>query len=121
MVDASIGCYLGSFDPPHFGHLALARAMLEEVDSLVLLVPTSHFHKHPVFPKNATFEQRLAMLEAIRAETGLPIHTGLTDVVLFAPVYYGAYDYCADFYWDGVVNLSDLVILAQHMNHACPP
>jgi hypothetical protein len=44
----------------------------------------------------------------------------LTDVVLFAGDYYGPYDYCSDFYWDGILNLSDIVVLAQHMGHACP-
>jgi len=44
----------------------------------------------------------------------------LTDIVFFSQVYYGAYDYCADFYWDGSINLSDIVFLAQHNSHACP-
>jgi hypothetical protein len=44
----------------------------------------------------------------------------LTDVVLFAGAYYGAYDYCADFYWDGILNLSDIVVLAQNVGQACP-
>jgi hypothetical protein len=41
-------------------------------------------------------------------------------VVLFAGAYYGAYDYCADFYWDGILNLSDIVVLAQNMGQTCP-
>ncbi len=44
----------------------------------------------------------------------------LTDVVLFSQVFYGPYDYCADFFWDGVINLSDIVLLAQGMGTACP-
>jgi hypothetical protein len=44
----------------------------------------------------------------------------LTDVVLFAADYYGAYDYRSDFYWDGDVNLSDIVLLAQGMGALCP-
>ena len=44
----------------------------------------------------------------------------LTDVILFAGAYYGAYDYCADFYWDGNLNLSDIVVLAQNQGAACP-
>jgi len=44
----------------------------------------------------------------------------LTDVVLFAGVYYGAYEYAADFYWDGVINLSDIVLLAQGQGATCP-
>jgi cytidyltransferase-like protein len=80
---ASIGCYLGSFDPPHRGHLALARALLEEVDEVLLLIPTMHFHKTPTYPSNATFDQRLQMLEAVRTMAPGKIHLGLTDVVLF--------------------------------------
>jgi len=44
----------------------------------------------------------------------------LTDVVMFAGIFYGSYDYCGDFYWDGVINLSDIVVLAQHLGHVCP-
>ncbi len=44
----------------------------------------------------------------------------LVDVVLFASIYFGSYSYCADFCWDGDMNLKDVVILAQHMGHACP-
>jgi hypothetical protein len=44
----------------------------------------------------------------------------LTDVVLFAGDYYGSYNYRSDFYWDGVLNLSDIVLLAQNLQTACP-
>ena len=44
----------------------------------------------------------------------------LTDVVLFAGVYYGEYDYSADYYWDGNINLSDIVLLAQGQGATCP-
>jgi hypothetical protein len=44
----------------------------------------------------------------------------LTDVILFTQAYYGTYAYNSDFYWDNILNLSDIVLLAQHMQHACP-
>jgi len=44
----------------------------------------------------------------------------LTDVVLFTQDYFGGYEYRSDFYWDGVLNLSDIVILSQHHTHECP-
>jgi hypothetical protein len=49
----------------------------------------------------------------------------LSDVVVFATYYFGDYYYCADFYWDGPrpsgpYNLSDIVVLATHMQHTCP-
>ncbi|MBU8870614.1 MAG: hypothetical protein KOO60_07110 [Gemmatimonadales bacterium] len=43
----------------------------------------------------------------------------LVDVTLFASAYWAGYDYCADFIWDGVLNLSDVGILAQHYGHQC--
>jgi hypothetical protein len=44
----------------------------------------------------------------------------LSDVVLFAEDFYGAYDYRSDFHWDGMINLSDLVLLVQGFGAACP-
>jgi hypothetical protein len=44
----------------------------------------------------------------------------LSDVVVWATVFFGTYDYCADFYWDGLLNLSDIVILAQSIAATCP-
>jgi hypothetical protein len=44
----------------------------------------------------------------------------LTDVVLFTDYFYEAYGYAADFYWDGVINLSDIVMLSFGMGSACP-
>ena len=31
----------------------------------------------------------------------------LTDIAAFTQILFGAYDYSADFLWDGVINLSD--------------
>jgi len=46
---------------------------------------------------------------------------GLSDTVLFVPLYTGAsYDPAIDFYFDGVINLSDLVQYASGLNTACP-
>ena len=42
----------------------------------------------------------------------------LSDVVIFAEYFYGTYDYAADFHWDGLINLSDLVWLVQGMGAA---
>jgi hypothetical protein len=47
----------------------------------------------------------------------------ITDVVIFAAIYDaypGTYDYCGDFYWDGIINISDIVLLAAGFNTACP-
>jgi|GEM_PF-1212842 len=44
----------------------------------------------------------------------------LTDVWLFTQAFFGPYDYAADFRWDGVVNLSDLALLAGSLEASCP-
>jgi hypothetical protein len=47
------------------------------------------------------------------------LNVNLTDVVYLAELFYTD-DYCADFYWDGIVNLSDVVVLAPHLGAECP-
>jgi hypothetical protein len=44
----------------------------------------------------------------------------LTDVIIFAPMYWAGGSYCCDFFWDGACNLSDIVILAGAMTASCP-
>ena len=44
----------------------------------------------------------------------------LTDVVIFATVFYGPYDHAADFHFDGVINLSDVVLMMQGRGANCP-
>jgi hypothetical protein len=44
----------------------------------------------------------------------------LSDLVVFAGTYMNGYDYACDFRWDGVLNLSDVVFLAQAMGTECP-
>lgn len=46
----------------------------------------------------------------------------LSDVVIFAQRYLASgYDPSIDYYFDGTINLSDLVFMAEHRNLACPP
>lgn len=44
----------------------------------------------------------------------------LSDISLFAGAYYGTYTYAADYYWDGVLNLSDIAQLASGNGASCP-
>ena len=44
----------------------------------------------------------------------------LSDVVSFTLHFFGIYDYAADFYWDGVLNLSDVSLMATGMLACCP-
>ncbi|MFH1842876.1 MAG: hypothetical protein ABIF77_06685 [bacterium] len=48
------------------------------------------------------------------------LQVDLSDVVLFAIDYFGDYDYRSDFFWDGVLDLSDVVLMARGMNTSCP-
>ena len=38
----------------------------------------------------------------------------IVDLSIFAQAYTGQYSYCADFYWDGVMDLRDLAIFSIH-------
>jgi hypothetical protein len=49
------------------------------------------------------------------------LQVNLTDVVMFAQYWItGVYAAAIDYYYDGVVNLSDLAIFAGHVAHSCP-
>jgi nicotinate-nucleotide adenylyltransferase len=52
------GLYGGAFDPPHNGHVALARAALEQFDlqQLLVLVVVEPGHKHAELPFERRFE-----------------------------------------------------------------
>jgi nicotinate-nucleotide adenylyltransferase len=65
----------GTFDPPHNGHLALARAALEQlpIDRLVVLVAANPGHRQVV----AGAGERLALAQAAFAE--LPAEVLLDD------------------------------------------
>ncbi len=41
----------------------------------------------------------------------------LSDVAMFSGVFFGSYSRCADFNVDGVLNLSDIGVLALHLGH----
>lgn len=71
-----IGILGGTFDPPHVGHTALARAALEQLNlDEVILVPAS---KNPLKHRQGTSaKDRLAMTElAVEDEPGL----GCSDI-----------------------------------------
>jgi nicotinate-nucleotide adenylyltransferase len=65
----------GTFDPPHNGHVALARAALEQlpIDRLIVLVAASPGHREVV----AGADERLRLARA--AFAGLPVEVVLDD------------------------------------------
>src|SRR5271166_4689651 len=69
-----IAFFGGSFDPPHLGHLAVARAARAALGlDLVLFAPVG---AQPLKPRGSTapFEDRLAMTRlAIHAEPGFAV------------------------------------------------
>ena len=68
----NIGCLFGSFDPPHAGHLAIARHMLKaaKLDQVWLVVtPQNPFKQDRVLSPE---HQRLAMARlAVQGEAGI--------------------------------------------------
>ena len=71
MIGERIAFFGGSFDPPHFGHLAVARAARASLGvNMVLFAPVG---AQPLKPKGsmASFADRMAMTElAIEGEPG---------------------------------------------------
>ncbi len=86
-----VGWFGGTFDPPHEGHLAVARAAAAEFQlSRVLVAPTG---RQPLkaAPPGAGFEDRLAMVELLCQ--GSP---GLEGSALDAPREDGSANYTID-------------------------
>jgi cytidyltransferase-like protein len=80
----TLGCYFGSFDPPHRGHVALVRALLEETEAVLLLAPTWHFQKSFTFPAHASPSQRVAMFD--KAFSNPRLLAGTTETLLFLEI-----------------------------------
>src|SRR5580704_16597420 len=87
-VGSRVAFFGGSFDPPHLGHLAVARAARDafQLDK-VLFAPVG---TQPLKPEgsSASFEQRVAMTRlAIEAEAGFVVSLADAPKVTGEPNY----------------------------------
>jgi nicotinate-nucleotide adenylyltransferase len=97
-----LGYFGGSFDPPHLGHLAVARAAADRFSlDRVLMVPTGH---QPLKPEGAvaSYNDRLAMVELLcKADARLNASS------LEAPVTTVAGEFAPNYTVDTLVRLRD--------------
>jgi nicotinate-nucleotide adenylyltransferase len=81
-VERVTGILGGAFDPPHRGHVALARAAIEQLglERLVVLVVAHPGHKGVVAPQGIRLElARLAFVDVHGAEVELDTHARTVD------------------------------------------
>ena len=73
----------GTFDPPHNGHVALARAALEQlpIDRLVVLVAADPGHRQVFAPAQDRFRLAQAAFEGFPAEVVLDENAFTADAV----------------------------------------
>ncbi len=82
MAIAPLGILGGAFDPPHIGHVALARAAVDELDleRLLLLVVADPGHKETIASAEARLElTQLAFEDCPRAAVELDPHARTVD------------------------------------------
>ena len=81
-VKGSLGILGGAFDPPHVGHVALARAALDELDleRLLVLVVADPGHKETKASADARLElTRLAFEDVTGVDVELDQHARTVD------------------------------------------
>jgi nicotinate-nucleotide adenylyltransferase len=62
---AKLGVFPGTFNPPHYGHLAVAEAALSHCDEILFVLPRTLPHKNF---HGVGFDDRLRLLEATVSE-----------------------------------------------------
>ena len=77
------GVYGGTFNPPHLGHMAAARAAARELElDLLLLIPDRVPPHKELAEDSPAPEQRLEMLRIAADEAKLPVKTEISGVEL---------------------------------------
>ena len=100
----AVGILGGAFDPPHLGHVELARTAIDrfELQRLLVTVVAAPGHKHPVAPVESRIAlARLAFAEVVGAEVELEPHARTVDALeargLDDPIFLIGADELADF------------------------
>ena len=123
-VDVRTGLLGGIFDPPHNGHVALARAALDQLDldRLLILVVADPGHKATYAPPDARLElARLAFEDDARIGVELDAHPRTVDSLesrrLDDPVFVIGADELVDFHaWkrpDRILQLAHLAVATR--------
>ena len=100
----AVGILGGAFDPPHNGHVELARTANDrfDLDRLLVTVVVAPGHKQPVAPAETRLElARLAFADVEGAEVELELHARTVDALeargLDDPIFLIGADELADF------------------------
>lgn len=128
MAIARLGIFGGAFDPPHIGHVALARAAIAELglERLLILVVADPGHKQATTPAETRFElARLAFEDVPGVEVELDSHARTVDSLEARKpedaVFVLGADELADFpSWKNPDRVLELVRLAVAMRPGVP-
>ena len=128
MALAGLGLLGGVFDPPHVGHVELARAALEQLDleKLLVLVVADPGHKQTTTPAETRLElTRLAFEDVPGVRVELDRHSRTVDSLeereLEGAVFILGADELADFAnWKRPERVLELVQLAVAMRPGVP-
>jgi nicotinate-nucleotide adenylyltransferase len=127
-VKGALGILGGAFDPPHVGHVALARAAIDELglDKLLVLVVDDPAHKETVAPPESRLElARLAFEGLPGVDVELDPHGRTVDSLeareLDDAVFVIGGDEFADFWrWKSPERVLELVRLGVAMRPGVP-
>jgi bifunctional NMN adenylyltransferase/nudix hydrolase len=104
MRDFHYGIYIGRFQPMHIGHEQVIRQALERVETLIIIVGSSHMARTPVNP--FIFEERAAMIRGVFS------HEVSTGRLLIVPLY----DYERDYDWTANLKKGVTEAILDHAN-----